>query len=348
MFSKQGLATQVPCHKIPNLPLGKVITRHIVRLFFPHLFRENTIVPIPKELLARIYNEALKPAIDEVTPMSAGRWPITYEAALAGAKHKRTGQFHFGSIDVDALRLPDFAETLLAKLADIPGCEDTYFLHEIRGIKGQSVHEPLDREGRWDALNHVLEFVDRGAISQDTWMVDVALEYGKPGYAMQWLPQGHLGILRALLPSVATSAHLIKILNGSGFTLDRAAQLLDFAGFRLVVPTAALIDGVWYMNVYTTDKAQTSHLHPTFFSEHFVRELIGELNLTKLLKDLVAMSKIYAACRGEWDNPDVKGSPGNARLEIRVPLKLAGDALTALPPRVVTAAMVAVPIWDWW
>lgn len=329
------------------MPLGKVITRHVVRIFFPHLYVENAIVPITQEMLARIYDEALKPAVDEVTPMSAGRWPINYEAALSGAKHKKTGQFHFGTIDVDDLRLPLFAQTLLAKLAAIPNCEDAYFLHEIRGVKGQAVHNPSDQDDRWDALNHVLESVDRGAISQDDWMVDVALEYGKPGHVVQWLKQGHLRLLRALLPSVPTDANLTKILNGTGFSLDRTAQLADFAGFRLVVPTAALADGLKYVNVYPTEKAQTSHLHPTFFSEHFASELIGA-RLAKLLADVDQMGKVYGPCRGQWDNAAAKGADANARLEIRVPLRLAGDVLTRLPDRVVAASTVSVPTWDWW
>ncbi|KZP14429.1 hypothetical protein FIBSPDRAFT_751853 [Athelia psychrophila] len=346
-MTKQGLRKLVSCHKIPNMALGKVITRHVVRVCFPHMYLENTVVPISQAMLGRIYDQALKPAVDEVSPMSAGRWPVTYAAALAGATHRRTGQYHLGSVDIDALRLPAFATAFLVKLAAIPGCEDAYFLHEIRGTKGQAVHNPADEDARWDALNHVLEAVDRGAISQDDWMVDVALEYGKPGHVMQWLQQGHLSLLRVLLPSVATDAHLAKIIQGSAFGLDRAADLADFCGFRLVVPRAALMDGVHYVNAYTTDKSQSYHLHPTFFTEHHPSELIGA-PLEKLLTDLVEMSKIYAACRGKWDEPDVVGSPGNARMEIRVPLRLAGDALISIPAAVLAASTVAVPVWTWW
>lgn len=178
-------------------------------------------------------------------------------------------------------------------------------------------------------------------------MVDVALEYGKQGHVMQWLQQGHLGLLRTLLPSVATDAQLAKIIKGSAFALDRAADLSDFCGFRLVVPKAALTDGLHYLNVYPTDKSQTYHLHPTCFTPHIPSELVG-VPLEKLLKDLIEMSKIYAACRGEWDNPEAMGSPGNARLEIRVPLRLAGDALTGIPAAVLAASTVAVPTFMWW
>lgn len=126
-------------------------------------------------------------------------------------------------------------------------------------------------------------------------MVDVALEYGKQGHIMQWLQQGHLSLLCALLPSVPTDEHLTKILKGSGFALDRAAELTDFCRFRLVVPRPTLVDGLHYMNVYSTEKAQTYHLHLTFFSLHFASELLG-LELEKLQKELVEMSKVYVAC----------------------------------------------------
>lgn len=69
-------------------------------------------------------------------------------------------------------------------------------------------------------------------------MVDVALEYGKQGHIMQWLQQGHLSLLCALLPSVPTDEHLTKILKGSGFAL--AAELTDFCRFCLVVPSPLL------------------------------------------------------------------------------------------------------------
>ncbi|KZP14420.1 hypothetical protein FIBSPDRAFT_751783, partial [Athelia psychrophila] len=264
-----------------------------------------------------------------------------------GARDKRTGHLRFGSIDIDAPRLSRFGNRLLAKLQNIVGCEEAYFLHEIRGIKGVGEHDPTDTEARWDCLNHVLEAVDRGAIDTDEWMVDVALEYSKGGHVMQWLAQGHLGLLRFLLPSVPTDEHLQRIMDRRGFALDRAAQLGDLAGFRLAVPSAAArADGVTYLNVYSTDKSQTYHLHPSMFRPHYATELIGNA-LPKLRNDLDEMSKVYAAARGKWGDED-SGSPGNARLEIRVPLRGAGDVLVQLPPNVVAASMVAVPTWTWW
>lgn len=101
------------------------------------------------------------------------------------------------------------------------------------------------------------------------------------------------------------------------------------------------------MNVYSTEKAQTYHLHLTFFSLHFASELLG-LELEKLQKELVEMSKVYVACRGDWLLPLATGSPSNAHLEICVPLHLAGDILTELPAAVVAASTVSVPTWTWW
>lgn len=346
-FSSQGDRKQVPCHKVPNFALGKVITRHVVRVCLPHMYLENAVVPIRSDLMARIYNEALKPTVDEVTPNTKGRWPMSYDSAMMGARDKRTGQLRFGSIDIDAPRLPRFARKFLAKLRNIAGCEDAYFLHEIRGIKGAGEHDPTDREARWDCLNHVLENVDRGVLKQDEWMVDVALEYSKRGHVMQWLIQGHLALLRALLPSVPTDVQLQRIMDRPGFSLDRAAQLGDLAGFRLVVPSsAARADNIVYVNVYPTDKSQTYALHPTCFRNHSAEELIGKA-LAKLQDDVKEMSAIYAGARGRWGEAD-SGSPGNARIEIRVPLAGAGDVLQGLPANVVAASIVAVPTWTWW
>ncbi|KZP30006.1 hypothetical protein FIBSPDRAFT_884653 [Athelia psychrophila] len=63
---------------------------------------ENAVVPISTELLGCIYYEALKPAVDEIILHTKGQWPITYNSTMMGACNKRTGQLHFGSINIDA------------------------------------------------------------------------------------------------------------------------------------------------------------------------------------------------------------------------------------------------------
>lgn len=339
-------------HKIPNMALGKVISRHVVRIFFPHMFKEHTVTPISPEMLGRIYNEAVRPAVHSVSPMAVSRWPITYALAIAGSRHHHTGLLSFGSIDIDNMDLEEFAKQLLANLDTIPECRDAYFLHEIRGVKGHAPHNPNVREERWDALNHIFEAVERDALDVDVWRVDVALEYGKAGYVMQWLKQSHLAIVRDMLPSGVTDERYTLLMNGSGFSLDLAAQLGDLAGFRLLVPTSFLVDEKEWIVAYTTEKAQTAHLTPGAFRTHYASELVGG-RMAKLIKDVAEMAELYAACRGQWDpesgGPDPNSSaPGNARLEVRVKLRHAADCLTGLSAQLVASSTVAVPCWSWW
>ncbi|KZP28222.1 hypothetical protein FIBSPDRAFT_885821 [Athelia psychrophila] len=93
------------------LPLFKEMLKknnHMTSLVFDyHLYSsdENAVVPISTELLGCIYDEALKPAVDEIILHTKGRWHITYDSAMMVVCNKRMGQLHFWSIDIDALWL---------------------------------------------------------------------------------------------------------------------------------------------------------------------------------------------------------------------------------------------------
>ena len=52
------------------------------------------------------------------------------------------GQLHLGSVDVPAGVISTFTEALLRYLNLVLEFEDAYFLHEFRGHKGATVHDP--------------------------------------------------------------------------------------------------------------------------------------------------------------------------------------------------------------
>ncbi|KAI9442772.1 hypothetical protein H4582DRAFT_2055158 [Lactarius indigo] len=78
-----------------------------------------------------------------------------------------------------------------------------------------------------------------------------------------------------------------------------------------------------YINVYTTDKCPTYQLHQGIWRRRRCKELFPKM-LEKLVDQLEKMSETYKACAGSMGQ---KPQEGCARLEFRVPLVLAQDAL---------------------
>ncbi|KAG1744244.1 hypothetical protein EDB19DRAFT_1827125 [Suillus lakei] len=102
-YDAQGDKILIPMHKIPNVPLGKVQQRHVIRIFLPQLYSAGSVVLMSQEDLALIYDHCLHPTLAEVLLEFADQ----------------------------------VAATLLAKLQEQkPAFRDTYFVHELRGTKG--------------------------------------------------------------------------------------------------------------------------------------------------------------------------------------------------------------------
>ncbi|KAG2366150.1 hypothetical protein BDR07DRAFT_1480390 [Suillus spraguei] len=69
VYNAQNAEIQVPMHKIPNFPLGKVQQQHVVRIFFPRLYNADWPVgQLPPDKLALIYDRCLRPTMMEVVP----------------------------------------------------------------------------------------------------------------------------------------------------------------------------------------------------------------------------------------------------------------------------------------
>ncbi|KAG1838781.1 hypothetical protein F4604DRAFT_1600041 [Suillus subluteus] len=182
-YDGQGAEIQVPMHKIPNVPLGKVQQRHVVRIFFPRLYnQDSSINQLAQDKLALIYDRCLRPTMIEVVPESRDKWPTTYAAAYTQSR-SRTGSLAFSSTDIPWYRLQEVAPTLLAKLADLgPAFKDAYFGHELRGTKGATIHNGRDEDERHLAMDDLFEHVNVDSLNAEQWHVDVALTISVPGH----------------------------------------------------------------------------------------------------------------------------------------------------------------------
>ena len=334
----------VPLSHIPNCGLGTVEHRHITRIFFPRLYNQSEPqAKLSNEHLAQLYDDCIRPAVIEVIPSHASHWPVNYSSAFQQAKDTR-GRLHLGSIAIPAKQLVPFCEALRSHLETIDSFKDTFFCHELRGLKGGTSHTQ-DEDGMSieEAFDAFFDNLDTTRIDEDNWLIDVALEIHDPGRVVQWSRSAHSTILKYILPSL-DSDQIQRLQNRQTFHLDHVAQLDDFAGFRCEPGRWGTQNGVEYINVYTTDKCPTYQLHSGLWRRRTCKDLLPKA-LDKLLEDLVKMSMTYKSCSGsQGDLPQ----EGCARLEIRVPLMLAQMALCDPPKELLRQCTFSIPTSLWW
>ncbi|KAG1861501.1 hypothetical protein DFJ58DRAFT_657457 [Suillus subalutaceus] len=194
-YNAEGAQIQVPMHRIPNVPLGKVEQRHVVRIFFPRLYaaasEDPSWVGLSQEDFALIYDKCLRPLMLEHLPDSRDRWPTSYNIALT---HSRTltGSIALNSVDVPWRVLHHIAVPLLTRLGEEkPAFKDAYYVHELRGKKNAAMHDGDDAVARRLALDDVFEHVDDEDLDPRQWHVDVALTIGLPGHVVTWRESSH-------------------------------------------------------------------------------------------------------------------------------------------------------------
>lgn len=331
----------VPLSKIPNCALGSVGSRHLTRIFFPKLYLDNAEPCLQRDHLKSLYDNCIRPAVMQVIPSQASHWPVDYQSALDQARDT-TGRLHFSSMAVPPICLVEFCDALLALLDAVPGFEQAYFGHELRGLKGGTAHEDEGRHPE-EAFNTFFEHVDTGRIDEDNWLVDVGLEIYDPGNIVQWSRHSHPAILKYLMPSL-TDAEVCSLQRRKTFHLDHVSQLDDFAGFRSEPGALGKRHDITYVNVYTTDKCPTYQLHNGIWRRRKCKDLFPK-KLEKLTQDLQTMSKTYKACAGSTGQPSQEGC---ARLEIRVLLVRAREALRNAPKDTIVRWTYSVSPEVWW
>ncbi|KAG1793283.1 uncharacterized protein HD556DRAFT_1238088 [Suillus plorans] len=171
----------IPLHRIPNMALGKADRRHITRIFFPQLYRQGQSPAIPPETMTVIYEKCLRPAVVGLNPVDRSRWPITYSTAMNLYRDQK-GKFHFGTVDFPSNLLDKLGPKLLEMFQMQDGLHGTFFVHELRGTKGASHHDPSNAGARHAALNAVFHLFDMSLVRPEDWVVDIGLEIQHEGH----------------------------------------------------------------------------------------------------------------------------------------------------------------------
>lgn len=254
----------------------------------------------------------------------------------------KKGRLHFSSIDFPARLTRKLGAKLLELCEEHDDLKDAFFVHELRGTKSSSHHDPKKADERRAAMDDVLAIFD-AQLDPDQWVVDIGLEIRQEGCVLQWLTEGHRRIMAYLLPS-ASEERISDILKSpTQYQCDISAQLRELGGFRASPGSRGKKDQVSYINVYTTDKSATYQLHDGIFRRRKPWHLFPS-SITQLIKDMKIIGDTFRSCAGD----DTDGLEGNARMEIRVPLRLADAVLVDLPYDLVEAAVASFPRNTFW
>lgn len=333
-------------HTIPNFPLGKVALRGVIRVFLPRMYRQSDTNAIPTATLATIYNKCLRPTVHDLLPTMASHWPADYDSAIA-LYQTQNGQIRPGTCDIPVHLLDSFAEQFLERLKNNLGSDgrDAYFGHELRGLKGTTVHDPTDQSARERGFDQLTQCLDLDAIEQSEWHLDVALEFGYPDAVMLWKKDAHETLINRLLPN-AQPQRLNNITDKRCYYLDSVMQLKDLAGFRLDATHCGEDDDILYIQAYHTEKSVSYQQHVGVFRRRTAEVLLNTPTIEKLVRDFEKISDVLQTCS---DPPNNVPQIGCTRLEIRIPLSKANEKfIGGLPNYMIQTSMVGVRCVHWW
>jgi hypothetical protein len=249
------------------------------------------------------------------------------------------GHYRFGTVDIPASRLAIFSTRMQERMADIPEFKNAFFVHELRGSKGECPHDFDIVEDIKDAIDNVTSWIDPHAINLDDWYIDVALEVREPERVLQWTTDGHREILKLVLPT-CSDERLDRVLERSYKTFhDLSSSLVDLGGLWCI-PNSTDDDELLYVNAYTTDKTVSYQLHKGIWTPHTAASVLPQ-NFRRLDNDIGLMMDTLIDCAKASQESCV-------RLEIRVPLSRATTVLRTIDQDFLNKTVVTYNPYNWW
>jgi hypothetical protein len=338
----QGLQ-EAPLHHIPNLALGKWRLHNLLRIFFLDLYsKERRSFHLTDDEQKDFYEKGLRPALQELLDARGGELPPDYEAGLFVARQKK-GNLALGTQKLPEWQVPRLSELIRRHLAanNIEWGTHIAFLHQIRGVKDETTHRPLNLESAETALE---DFLDNNGLRLDSltsgkWLVDVGMEVASLSErCLAWRTDQHNAIVQQVADITTRHANRITEVTSSKYNRDPTMHLTGAAGFRITPGVQASgPHNVSYMQAYTTDKAVTYRPESGRFAKFTTAlELIegkGKTFLPSLYRLFrVAMEANYLC----------------ARVEARVDISNATTVLMDVDIEVISNALVVFPKDVWW
>lgn len=245
--------TLVPLHWIPNVAFGKLGDRSVIRIMFPHLINSEHLVRFQEKDLDIIYDRAFFPTAAEVFPASIAEWPPTRAIALIRARDP-AGRIALSSVIVPAAKADDFMSGVRRRIRDDCDMGRTLILHQVRGVKLATKHDPRDPLARQRAWHDIARHYHRSRLDVDCWYIDVGVEWHIEGHCVFFDRHFHTSAIQWALKQDAEAAQ--KFISRGHFQVDLSSSTTDLAGYRSDVPMniPGANDLPVYVQAYTTDK----------------------------------------------------------------------------------------------
>ncbi|KAH6893875.1 hypothetical protein BKA70DRAFT_1439700 [Coprinopsis sp. MPI-PUGE-AT-0042] len=343
-FENHEGAQDAPLHHIPNLALGKWRLHNLIRIFFLDLYsKERRSFHLSQEEQTDFYEKGLRPALKELLEARGGELPPDYEGGLFVARQQKTGQLTLRTQILPEWQVPRLSELIRSHLAanNIHWGAHIAFLHEIRGVKDETTHLPMDVDNADVALE---DFLDRNGLklewlTEGKWLLDVGLEVAsRSERCLAWRTDHHNSIVQQIGDIPARHANRITENTSSKYNKDPASHLTGAAGFRIT--PGVLASGphnIAYMQAYTTDKAVTYRPESGRFAKFTTaQQLINGKGKTFL-------PALYRLFRVALDT-----NFSCARAEARVDIKNATTVLMDIDFEVFSNALLVFEKNTWW
>ncbi|KDN35624.1 hypothetical protein RSAG8_11419, partial [Rhizoctonia solani AG-8 WAC10335] len=273
-----GSEEQVALHRIPNARFAEIGERGLIRIFVPDARQEfkQQSQPncIPARHMALLYDRAILPAAIDTLPLEIRRtWPGSYQdekwrsewdnskgnqEAPTGNYAQQTGR------EVHSEYMPAWLEAIRTRVEadpDLAWARGFFFALEMRGVKNQNISlhpaldEPLVNQGKLNgdlidpfnprtmAVERLLSDFNTADFQAGCWFLDLATTV-------------HPEMISYLTGVDLAQAERWVRTKGGCYRRDEVAHLGDMAGYAIVIPGPG-IDGVHFIQVYSTDKSVT-------------------------------------------------------------------------------------------
>jgi len=326
-------------NQVPHLMLMNVGVRHMVSIMLPALLADKSkdrTSAVPEDVQAELYDKCLLPTILELDPGEQGHWPPSF-AAEVNRITLPTGGRSYGTQIVAARFVYDFGERVLQLVRSQKWGRNAFYLHQLRGTRGETVHHRRDRSL---ALEDYLNQLDVANIDPKEWWIDCGVEIQFSQHVLWWRKDAHWLILqRCFEISDDHAGELVRA--QSKMALDYPCQLTEVAGFRFSPSRDDRGEThIHYVQAYNTEKSVTYLLHGGLVAKH--------LELRKVLHDIKAVSK-YADSLSTMFQDAARGPhDGHARLEWRVRLDMVMHLEFYDDPAELARLVVAFDSATWW
>jgi hypothetical protein len=366
---------------IPNVAFARFGSRTLVRLVCPSMWgKEN--VKFEDRRLKVLYDDGIRPAIETVMDELHGEsgqsayLPPLYDHVAAHNQNPH----QYAVRQVPREGLDRFATLLLENLQQKEGFQDAFFYHESMGEKMAYCHNPDDLDERRDKLiNGILHPFCEDKLPRNTriaptwtkekWYVDVALEFSSPTHVIHWQRDGHMEVLATAFEGSDENA-LSEIIEAydiqdehptrGPYRVDNAVSLHQVAGLffdathsrsRRAVGESRAISAI----AYCTDKSlfikrgsestgpySTPSCRSVSNQDVFDKKIVEHVNtIMKLLRRATYPGEVTRSSNS-------RPQSGAARLEIRIPVQFAENALYHVSDDFRRNTLFACPSMDWW